>query len=638
MQKARFANSVYFKIMAFVMMASVMFIAGCDKLGNGTTGGYTVTFNLTAPSWYNGGNLTAAGLYSAIDNSAAVKYGQVNLSGNKTATITMNNVPEGTYVVFATIDADQSGFSANGQPKVGNMFWGGLNVSITGDKVITVTQYHWQYYSTNSILLEITGIPAGNEGRPMGAGIFEDGTDVLGNLNNIQPLMGGNGIVYNGAAIIAANPNGGPNDSTFNSYQLPAGTYDFWMIVDADGTPAQWNDSTGHGVDASTGDYIDSLNFVYTNNSSWRQIAGTFDQLTAMTATINVTLPAGLNITGNQIGAVLYNNWNDTLPVVESITTITGATTALTFNFFTEKNYQIAVIVDVTGNGINFAENTVQSGDLIWGALDVPTTDNLVIDVPAEAMQEYRNFIFGLGGIPSGHDGQIVAVGLYYNNQEPLSQWSQRLLSGKGYIYNNSALIALRADDNSADTLNIDYVNGTDYDVWSLIDVDGIYSDYQDSLHNPITVGDYISKFDFHCLSNLNNNFVLTTGSYSPLVSISGTVSCPAYTTGDIYLFLMRTNPLVNQNSPEVTNTVLTAPGAFTMPFYSNDSILVVGFWDADGTGGLNGPTQNDVIGAYGVTPGDTLLPMQYIHTTDVNSSGKDFELWLAYDSTAFMP
>jgi hypothetical protein len=168
-------------------------------------------------------------------------------------------------------------------------------------------------------------------------------------------------------------------------------------------------------------------------------------------------------------------------------------------------------------------------------------------------------------------------------------------------------------------------------DAYYLVDVDGHISDYGDSPAHPITVGDRYFK-ETISVDPISGGYYEPSGTFLPIIGVAGTVSCPSWTSNNLYMYLFHENPFTAQNVDPAAQTILTAPGAFVLPCLSNDSVFVLGLWDADGSGDDGGPTPGDLIGAYGVPVDGSLNNMTRIATSTLSTSGKNFTIW--YENT----
>lgn len=97
--------------------------------------------------------------------------------------------------------------------------------------------------------------------------------------------------------------------------------------------------------------------------------------------------------------------------------------------------------------------------------------------------------------------------------------------------------------------------------------------------------------------------FLFSTAAFAITGTISGTVSCPDYTSGTIYV--MATDEPFSSTATVLGTAVLGAPGSYTIANPAGnqgDPVYVYGFWDVDGSG-PTGPNAGDKVGGYEDNP-----------------------------------
>ncbi len=611
-----------------ILFAAVLIFSGCSSTstGGGNATGNTVTFNLTASSKFaTDGHPTVASLWNAIGDDAPVAYGTATFT-DSTATVTVTGVPNGVYQIMVAVDSDTNGFTGSYLPEERDEFFGALNVSVTNNKTITVGHYYWQTYSEYSVIVAIDSIPVAQEGKIIGAGLFTNGYDPLG-TSQPSPLAGGSGYVYNKSAVLAINMHGQGIDQPI--IQIPNADYDVWCLVDINGTPEQWF-AENQGTHFENGDLVDHYDFTKSAaTDQWQSHTPHFTTLEATTVTFSLQVPSEWNLTGKTVRTYLYATLDDPAPTALDSAEITGVTTSIPITLFHTGTFQLIATVDADNSGLGSGSfsDALTSDDLLWGALDVPVSGTMTVTVSDSAWQHFQGRIYAVRNLPTGHNGQPFAIGLYAPGAEALSVYQSPLFAGAAPIAYNSAIVCINPSGGPLKNARQSAIPVTQYDAYCLIDVDGHMSDYSTgSQPHPISAGDFYYKETID--STAIASYYEPTCTFLPVISVSGTVSCPDYTSGNIFVYLFHVNPLTNQNTDQIAMDSLTGPGAFTVPCLSNDSVMVVGFWDADGSGNDGGPTAGDLLGAYGVSNGGSLDSIPKIGTSTLNTSGKDFELW----------
>ena len=621
-------------IIGIAIMLTGAFMVACDE--NATTPDSalgTVTFNLSAPYGEDATGATAAvSLWSTWGANTAV-YIEDGVFANNTLTIQIPDVGDGTYIAVAAIDANGDGFPSDGPADAGDLFWAGLDVVISGNKTIAVTAHSWQWIEENTILIGVKGIPTGHDGQVFASGIFEDSTDILA-TPEMNVIYGGVGLIYNNSAVLALTPDG---DSSVT--ELTAGNYDIWMLVDADGQIETWQDSTGNDNPFSDGDLLAKYDYAY-NPATYDAplINATFTELSLNTLTFNITVPDGENLDGNSALAFLFTSSEAEEPSDFQEAIISGGTATITFDVSSSWVMLGAIVLDVDGNGFDpYSDGPpMDPGDFFWGALNLSASTDLVVNIPSDGWQEYEGFHFvGVDGIPSGHDGEVLAIGFVPDAGNPFNPYNhESYMNGAGLIYNNSAIVTMHANTYGDTSWALPYGN---YDIYSLIDVDGSISDYHNindsTMFTPVTNGDYYYKYDYSYTDmQSTDDFVNITGSFAPVIGISGTVSCPTWVSGygDTYIYLFKENPLQSDSAETYSGRVLTQPGAYWLPCFPGETVYAIGFWDADNSGEWDGPTQDDPLGGYGAS----VDSLEAILNSELGVGGIDFVLDTPYDST----
>ncbi len=621
-----------FGILILVILS--LFAFGCssddtitndDHSGGGLSGsGSTVTFQLTAPggSLLNG-RMARASLWLHWNDSLPMTYGDAIISGG-TATIPLDSIADGTYVVLVSIDSTGDGFVEDNPIEVGGYLFGALNVVVTDDRTIAITEDYWQHLREGMMIFAIDGISAGHNGQVIGAGLFNDGEGVISEQMS-QTLAGGAGLIWNNSIIIALNPSIGMQTATAVA-AVPYGSYDVVTIVDVDGTLDDWNGEGSNPI--SEGDLVDYADVTIDE-------AHPADQVHRITVSLETLNIIALNFTAEvptiANGKPLYVHvlgefGTEPIAVIEG--SISGGVATAEAAIWTPGSYHLAAIVDMDENGVDQSPNAT---DLAWGAMDINLTVDQAITLPDSVWQECTqgSQLFLVNNVPAGNNGKLVALGVYEDGEMPLNMYTSPQFAGLAYVYNNSAMVIANATHLNGNPSNL-LPNG-EYDVWAVVDVDGTIANYNESTFVRFTPGDHYITYswtrnteDLEALDPLAlpTDFATTRG-------ITGTVSCPSYTSGDIYVYLFHENPLSGSPTDPVTQTTLADPGDYALPCLANDSVYVIGFWDADQSGEDGGPTSGDLIGAYGVSQNESTDGMVKVHATQLEAGNIDFLLWL---------
>ncbi len=602
----------------FAIVSVVLFI-GCSSSSTDSDSDerYTISFNLTLPpDLHLDGKTARASIYNNWGDTAALKTSTAVID-SLSATLQITDVAEGSYQIIVAVDINDDGF-VDIPVDPGDLFWGVVNIQITQNLTINLTQYYWQRF--HSEVLCVQGIPYGNDGKICAVGIFFPGSDVLS--GGVYNVPGGAAIIYNNCALIAINP----PDVIDSTWQLPSGTYDIWSVIDLDGQPEDWfEDSTVYQF--TDGDLIDSVvNWSYVQDEmNWSRISFSYYSLAANNIVFNVDMPDDLPLNGHHVYFTFWDNWADQFPVRLDSVTVTNNQADITLPFFVSRTYMVKVIVDVDNSG---PYNLVSRGDLIWGALDITTDEDMTIDIQGAALQHYESIVFVLDDLPSGHDGRPLGMALVYDGQMVLPRDEPNLANGTAVIYHNSAFLAANISHNYPNN----QLETGDYDVWFLIDADGQIEDYDDSLNWPVTVNDQYYIHNYHHEDGWNSYFVLIGDpTFTPLVGVMGTITCPNWVSGggSVYVFLFNGNPLQDTLARELNWVALPQPGQYQIPIMPNIDFYAVGYWDADSSGSDGGPTAGDMIGGYSQSGNvDSLI---LLNSGQSGQSGIDFELNTPY-------
>jgi hypothetical protein len=585
---------------------------------------YQVTVNFTLPddASLDGHNAYVC-IWSNWGDEVPALVGQGTVSGS-TGTVTANVFTPGAYMISVNVDVDGHQYNSGQAPiNANDLIWGALNVEIDANKTITIASSAWQHTDQNSVAYGIDGIPAGHDGEVIGGGLFPEGYQPVGHPL-IEPISGGWGVIYNNSCIIVMHENN-PSQKSFRPATIPDGDYSVWMIIDVDGTPEDWT-INGHNP-ITNGDLVTNYNLTYTgNNSTEFRHTGTFEALQFSTISLNLHLPEGTLQDGRTLAAALWSNVDDTITEAEAYGVVSGQTATLTLDVAEPGTYQLMVGADVDGSGMVINQVQLTRHDLFWGTLDLAIDGDLSITIADSAWQTFSKAVVGIKGIPDGHDGQIICAGAYEQGRPVLSPTERPLYGGTGFVYNNSALLSISGINAGPDSI----LQTGNYDLWFLLDVDGDYNNYRHGYFYPITVGDGYYKYNFDYTNDpeRTQSFTFTTGSFSSFVGIYGTVTCPTYTTGNIYLYTFTKNPLTDTTARSMSQVLLTSPGVYGLPYFANDSCYVAGFWDADASGEDGGPTGPDLLGAYGVAQDGDITAMERVHSSALSSNNIDVELW----------
>lgn len=358
------------------------------------------------------------------------------------------------------------------------------------------------------------------------------------------------------------------------------------------------------------------------------------------TVTFNLTGP-NQEYDGNEVCASLWTNWSDETPYISEDATISGNSATITLTDVESGTYYLMVIIDSQGDGFS-EESPIEQGDIFWGALNVEINEDKTISVPEDYWQYYHSIVFGIQGIPSGHNDELIGAGIFEDGADIMDFDTEPLMGGLGFVYNNAALIAMEPTDCWDDSSWYEWqLESGNYDVWTLVDHDGTIQDWEDSSENqPFTIDDLYYSFDYEFdNTDWDDYWKLVTGTFSTMVGITGTVSCSTWndTGGDTYVLAFPLNPLEQDSLigiDPVGMDVLEEPGAYSLAMFPGDSAIVIGFWDADNSGTEEGPTQGDYIGGYGFDP--EMMTLEWVVCNESGTADIDFELYTPFDTTGF--
>ena len=352
------------------------------------------------------------------------------------------------------------------------------------------------------------------------------------------------------------------------------------------------------------------------------------------TVTFNLSAPVyeDEDINGAAVAVSLWSEWGANTPIKIEDGVFSGSSVTLQIPDVEAGTYIVVAAIDIDGNGLP-DDGPFDEGDLFWAALDVAISGDKTIDVSENAWQRYAYNVLGVEDMPSGHDGEVFFAGMIQAGGSPFGE--DVVMGGVGLIYNNSAVIALWPMDYDDSPWTLP---AGEYEIWCLIDVDGTldnyYQDIGDSTaFSPLTDGDYYMEYDYDFTAGRSyDDFIRITGDFSPVVGISGTVSCPDWNGGGggTYVYLFGENPIVSDSAQMYSYAALTQPGSYWVPCMAGDSVYVVGLWDTDNSGEWDGPSQDDLVGGYG-TSVDSL---ETVIGTELGVSGIDFVLDTPYDTT----
>lgn len=623
-QSARLYALCLVGVLSTLMLAGLFGCGSKSTVNNPPATAGTITFSLEAPIHSTvEGHEVGVVLIDLSDSTVAESCIDTITAG--AATVILPDVAPGTYYVQVLVDSDSAGMVDPTAFQNEDPFWATPHLAVDGDQTITIGEYYWQRYTDGALIAVFDDIPVAQNGKIIGAGLFPDGSDVLGS-SNPEPIAGGAGYVYDGASVIAINYEV-QQGLAKPAQPIPYATYDLWSVVDIDGTVDDWFSEEGGSTEFEGGDLVDHFSVVIDADSElFTTREGQYEALQAYQIAFNYSVPADWQVPVRNIYAYFFEQFDSTGPVAMSSVALNGLTAHDTLTRFAPGTYQVLVVIDLDESMPLDEGEQLSYGDLMWGALDLPLlAGTLNVNITDSLWQEFQGIVYGVKGFGTGHNGQPLAVALYEPDAEILNPNRSPFYSGAAVICYNSALVAVHPSGQQQAKAAMAPM---DCDAYYLVDVDGHISDYMGEQVQPISIGDLYFK-ETTSVDPEAGGYHEPSGTYLPVVGVSGTVACPSWTSGDLYVYLFHDNPFTVQDVDVAARTILAAPGSFTLPCLSNDSVFVIGFWDVDGSGDEGGPTPGDLIGAYGVASQGSLDDMTKIATNTLSTSGKDFTLWM---------
>jgi len=328
----------------------------------------------------------------------------------------------------------------------------------------------------------------------------------------------------------------------------------------------------------------------------------------------NLTMPSDEEQFVNKpVVVVLWGeDWHDETVYGADTSTISDNLTAvLTIDNIEEGIYllHVAVYPDSIMPGYGLTEGTA-----FWLGIEVNINQDMNINVNEDYWQWHSEPFMGVGikGIPSGNDGELIAVALLVEGSNLMDIFDDEnfLMGGLGIIFNNAVFVTLSPDDEEPGL--IAQLPSGIYDLMAIVDRDGMVGDYDNdtTYYIPYDVGEpfWDTEFIFD-EENYEDYTQLLTGSFSDMVGISGSVTCPEWISGggDIYILAFDTHPFGETDEGMFASVdIITQPGAYSMPYLPGDTAYVVGVWDANDSGimgesaGEDGPDLGDYVGIYG--------------------------------------
>jgi len=628
----------------FALIATTMFLAviSCEETTT-ELGSYTVSINMDVPivegeDSLNGYQAAAYLFESDIDETPL--YTQTATVADNEISFTMTEVTEGEYIVLVVIDFSDAG-STYGPIGQGDIFWGALDVAVESDLTINLSENYWQRY--HSVLFAVRGIPGGHNGQIIASALTEDGADWF-NLDESM-LMGTYTLIYNNSALLAYSPV--DHDLTYEqwlAFQLETDNYDVHFLLDHDGS---YDDYDSEEFDPfSEGDLTDSYDFSYDSGDAadnFALITATFEPLefADLTLTVYYDLPE------DDIEAIIGDTvrlgvWASTVtddPLYNTWDIVDGLTDTITLEGIHQSGtYLVAITIG--------EDDDEYDNFMAWAGLDVDLSDDATITVQYEWWQWVESITVGVRDMPAGHDGELAIFALFADEGDytDFRNNDNFIMGGVGIVYNNSAVISLHPIN--AETEDWELPPG-DYDLTALIDPDGEYSYYYHldpdtiEMFMPFDVGDpyWIADYSYDATDS-EDEFQILDGTFSEMIGITGTVTCPPWTEGggDIYVLTFAQDPFdtsLADNDP-FSWDIITEPGAYAIPIFPDYSGYVVAVWDATGNGldgeseGEGGPDEGDYVGGYGSSM-DALDEIQVL-TTDI--SDIDFAIDIPYDDS----
>jgi len=300
----------------------------------------------------------------------------------------------------------------------------------------------------------------------------------------------------------------------------------------------------------------------------------------------------------------------ESIEAVDSAIISDNLNAIINLNDVEEGIYTLSVIVfpDSIAPGFEVTE-----GCAFWLGIDTNVDRDMNVSVGEEYWQYFveATIFLNIKGVPSGNEGELIAVALLVEGSNLMDIYDSDsfLLGGVGAVFNNAAFVML---DNTGEEPDPDTLlpSGT-YDLMAIVDRDGTRENYENdtTFYNPFDVGEPFWKTTFvFDENNPQDNFQLLTGSFSDMVGISGSVTCPEWASGggDIYMLAFDTNPFADSIGDKLASIdIINQPGTFSIPYLPGDSAYIVGVWDVNDNIILEGdeeggPDLGDYVGFYG--------------------------------------
>jgi len=610
-----------FRVVSILGIVLLLGSVSCFDDNSTDSGSYSVTLNVSLPSNdYDTeaveGHAVSFYLFDANIDETALYSGTSSISSGS-ASIAIENVTNGDYLMLAAIDYD--GETNTDLLEQGDLIWGALDVSVSGDLTINIDEDYLQRF--HSIVVGIKGIPSGHTGQPLACALLEDGDSYWNLKENI--VMGSVTTLYNQTAILALGPVDIEDtldyDTEWANYQLSPGDYDMFFLIDHDGDVSDYDDE--ENLDPySEGDLFFSFGYLYTQSHALYDIliaTGSFEPLEFSDIQLSVNFKLRnddyLEVTGDTVRLALWEHLEDENPLQSSYSVLDGSFDSLSVGGIPEGTYQITLTIG----------DDEQSNDdfMGWAALNVDISDDASISVDSLWWQWVSNMTLAVSGVPSAYEGEMVLFGVFdgEGNYFEFEDDSNFLASGLGYVYNSSAVVSIQPENDQITELPL----GT-YKLMVQIDPDGDYNYYNDldidSVQMFLTyeVGDpyWATTINYDNTAAENDFIFLNAGTFSTFLGISGTVSCPSWNDGggDIYVLLFENNPFgdVSDSGPLSWN-IISQPGDYAIPVMSGMDGYVVGVWDVNDNGMEGGgPDAGDYIGYYGYSV-DSLYQVQVL-------------------------
>jgi len=253
----------------------------------------------------------------------------------------------------------------------------------------------------------------------------------------------------------------------------------------------------------------------------------TDDDIDALhSVTFNLTIPEYDNMDDLPVTAYLFESEDDDNPYKSEQATISNSEASITLEDIEEGEYVIMVVVS-SGDSSN-SEQTLEKGDMFWGALDVDIDDDETITITEDYWQRFHSVLFGIRGIPSGHTGEVIAAGIIEDGADWTALEANLIWGTYTVIYNTTAILAPCPIDWEGENEWMDEsLPADDYDVLFLLDVDGSPDDYQlDGPYNPISDDDYMYQYNYTCeLGADDEDYTYLTSAFTPVVLTGNTLT-----------------------------------------------------------------------------------------------------------------